>query len=99
MLAGGIAGMAAWTIGTPMDVIKARLQMDGTREMRRFKGVYHCIKETAKVEGVGVFYRSLGINCLRAFPVNMVVFATYELLTSLIRDGPSDVHSVCLRFE
>ncbi|XP_045917374.1 solute carrier family 25 member 47-A [Micropterus dolomieu] len=88
MLAGGVAGMAGWTVGTPMDVIKARLQMDGTRENKRYKGLYHCITETMKVEGVGVFFKSLHINCLRAFPVNMVVFVTYEVLTGLLRGRP-----------
>lgn len=88
MLAGGVAGMAGWTVGTPMDVIKARLQMDGTRENKRYKGLYHCITETMKVEGAGVFFKSLHINCLRAFPVNMVVFVTYEVLTGLLRGRP-----------
>uniref|UniRef100_UPI0037E8531C solute carrier family 25 member 47-A n=1 Tax=Semicossyphus pulcher TaxID=241346 RepID=UPI0037E8531C len=88
MLAGGLAGMVGWTIGTPMDVIKARLQMDGARETKRYRGFYHCVTETVRAEGVGVFFRSLGINCFRAFPVNMVVFFTYEVLTGLLRDGP-----------
>ncbi|KAF7652698.1 hypothetical protein LDENG_00093790 [Lucifuga dentata] len=88
MLAGGIAGMAGWTVGTPMDVIKARLQMDGAREVRRYRGFFHCIGETVRVEGASVFFRSLGINCLRAFPVNMVVFVTYEVLISVLRAQP-----------
>lgn len=36
MLAGGIAGMTGWAVGTPMDVIKARLQMDGAREVKQY---------------------------------------------------------------
>ncbi|XP_060908351.1 solute carrier family 25 member 47-A [Labrus mixtus] len=99
MLAGGVAGMVGWTIGTPMDVIKARLQMDGTRETRRYKGFYHCITETVRVEGAGVFFRTLGINCLRAFPVNMVVFLTYEVLTGLLKDGPGGVDPPRIGFE
>lgn len=91
MLAGGIAGMAGWTVGTPMDVIKARLQMDGTQAVKRYKGFFHCITETVRLEGAGVFFRSLGINWLRAFPVNMVVFLTYELLTSVLQGEPDRV--------
>ncbi|XP_034555313.1 solute carrier family 25 member 47-A [Notolabrus celidotus] len=90
MLAGGLAGMVGWTIGTPMDVIKARLQMDGARETKRYRGFYHCITETVRVEGFGVFFRSLGINCVRAFPVNMVVFVTYEVLTGLLKNASDD---------
>lgn len=99
MLAGGISGMAGWTIGTPMDVIKARLQMDGARETKRYKGFFHCISETARVEGAVVFFRSLGINCLRAFPVNMVVFVTYEVLTSFLQAGPDGVDQPRLGLE
>ncbi|XP_037541039.1 solute carrier family 25 member 47-A [Nematolebias whitei] len=91
MLAGGIAGMAGWTVGTPMDVIKARLQMDGVRETKRYKGLFHCVVETVRVEGPAVFFKSLGINCLRAFPVNMVVFLTYEVLTGFLQTGPERV--------
>nr|XP_057912229.1 solute carrier family 25 member 47-A isoform X2 [Doryrhamphus excisus] len=91
MLAGGMAGMAGWTVGTPMDVIKARLQMDGARERKRYRGFFHCIAETARTEGPAVFFRSLGINCLRAFPVNMVVFVMYELLSGLLRAAPDSV--------
>ncbi|XP_052441533.1 solute carrier family 25 member 47-A isoform X1 [Carassius gibelio] len=79
LLSGGLAGTAGWSVGTPMDVIKARLQMDGAGGARRYRGLLHCASETLRSEGPGIFSRSLGINCLRAFPVNMVVFAVYEV--------------------
>ncbi|XP_033846928.1 solute carrier family 25 member 47-A [Periophthalmus magnuspinnatus] len=85
MLAGGVAGAAAWAVGTPMDVIKARIQMDGARDVKQYRGLLHCITQTVHTEGARVFYRSLWINCLRAFPSNMVVFMTYELLTDFLR--------------
>ncbi|KAG7508283.1 hypothetical protein JOB18_009070 [Solea senegalensis] len=91
MLAGGIAGIAAWFVATPMDVIKARLQMDGVRGTKRYKGLFHCFTETVRVEGSGVFFRSLGINCLRAFPANMIILTVYEILTSLLRAEPHSV--------
>ncbi|TDH00273.1 hypothetical protein EPR50_G00186550 [Perca flavescens] len=90
MLAGGIGGMVGWTIGTPMDFIKARLQMDGVQQTKRYKGFFHCISEIARVEGAGVFFKSWGINCLRAFPVNMVVFVTYEVLNGFLRADSVD---------
>lgn len=92
LLAGGFAGMAGWTVGTPMDVIKARLQMDGARDQKRYRGLVHCMAETVRTEGVAVFFRSLGINCLRAFPVNMVVFAVYELTVRVLRKQGAVTH-------
>ena len=99
MLAGGVAGMAGWTVGTPMDVIKARLQMDGARETRRYRGFGHCVAETVRLEGAGFFFRSLGINCLRAFPVNMVVFVTYESLIGVLQATPAVVKADTVVFE
>ncbi|XP_041950937.1 solute carrier family 25 member 47-A isoform X1 [Alosa sapidissima] len=92
LLAGGVAGMAGWSVGTPMDVIKARLQMDGAREQKRYRGLVHCVTETVRVEGSTVFFKSLGINCLRAFPVNMVVFAVYELAVRVLRKPETVTH-------
>lgn len=85
LLAGGLAGMAGWSLGTPMDVIKARLQMDGARDQKRYRGFVHCVVKTLRTEGTSVFFKSWGINCLRAFPVNMVVFAVYELALRVLR--------------
>ncbi|XP_064195445.1 solute carrier family 25 member 47-B-like isoform X3 [Anguilla rostrata] len=87
MLAGGLAGIFGWTVGTPMDVIKARLQVDGMGK-RRYNGFLHCIAESVRQEGPGVFFKGLGLNCMRAFPVNMVVFITYEQVASLLRTLP-----------
>ncbi|XP_043076252.1 solute carrier family 25 member 47-A isoform X2 [Puntigrus tetrazona] len=87
LLSGGLAGMSGWFVGTPMDVIKARLQMDGVGGERRYGGLLHCLSETVRSEGPGIFFRSLGINCLRAFPVNMVVFAVYELSVRVLRSA------------
>lgn len=84
--------MAGWSLGTPMDVIKARLQMDGAREYKRYRGFVHCVTETVRVEGPTVFFKSLGINCLRAFPVNMVVFAVYELTIRVLRKQETVTH-------
>nr|XP_019947124.1 PREDICTED: solute carrier family 25 member 47-A-like [Paralichthys olivaceus] len=91
MLAGGTAGIAGWTVATPMDVIKSRLQMDGIRGPRQYRSFIHCLTDTVRVEGVGVFYRSLGISVLRAFPVGVAVFVTYEVVSGFLRPGPGSI--------
>ncbi|XP_030627427.1 solute carrier family 25 member 47-B isoform X1 [Chanos chanos] len=79
LFAGGLSGMCGWCVGTPMDVIKARLQLDGVGR-RRYRGFVHCVAESVRTEGPAVLFKGLGLNCVRAFPVNMSVFATYELV-------------------
>ncbi|XP_030070979.1 solute carrier family 25 member 47 [Microcaecilia unicolor] len=84
LLSGGFAGMLAWTVATPMDVIKSRLQVNGA-SIPKYRGVIHCITTSVRQEGVKVLFKGLGLNCLRAFPVNMVVFLTYESILTLTK--------------
>ncbi|KAM4690240.1 solute carrier family 25 member 47 [Rhinophrynus dorsalis] len=84
LLAGGFAGVVAWSICTPMDVIKSRLQVDGVTQ-RKYRGVIHCITESVRQEGITVLFKGLSLNCVRAFPVNMVVFLTYEAILKQIK--------------
>ncbi|KAM8921295.1 solute carrier family 25 member 47 [Pelodytes ibericus] len=84
LLSGGCAGVVAWGIATPMDVIKSRLQVDGVIQ-QKYRGVIHCITESVRQEGITVLFKGLSLNCLRAFPVNMVVFLTYEAILKQIK--------------
>lgn len=79
--------MCGWSLGTPMDVIKARLQVDSVTQ-RRYRGFVHCVTESVRQEGPSVLFRGLALNCLRAFPVNMAVFWAYELVLRFLRPSP-----------
>uniref|UniRef100_A0A667FHA6 Solute carrier family 25 member 47 n=1 Tax=Lynx canadensis TaxID=61383 RepID=A0A667FHA6_LYNCA len=84
LVAGGCAGVLAWAVATPMDVIKSRLQADG-QGRRRYRGLLHCVVSSVREEGPRVLFKGLTLNCCRAFPVNMVVFVTYEAVLGLTR--------------
>ncbi|XP_071355116.1 solute carrier family 25 member 47-B isoform X1 [Trachinotus anak] len=84
LLAGGLSGMCGWCVGTPMDLIKARLQMDWIGQ-RRYRGFLHCITDSVRSEGPGVFFKGLILNCTRAVPVNMAVFSSYEIVMRLLK--------------
>ncbi|KAF4101806.1 solute carrier family 25 member 47-B isoform X2 [Onychostoma macrolepis] len=86
LLAGGVSGMCGWAVGTPMDVIKARLQVSGVSG-RRYRGFFHCVSHSVRSEGLAVLFRGLTVNCIRAFPVNMSVFAMYELVVRFLRSA------------
>lgn len=83
-MAGGCAGVLAWAVATPMDVIKSRLQADG-QGRRRYRGLLHCVVSSVREEGPRVLFKGLTLNCCRAFPVNMAVFVTYEAVLGLTR--------------
>ncbi|KAM4853886.1 solute carrier family 25 member 47 [Thomomys bottae] len=85
LVAGGCAGVLAWAVATPMDVIKSRLQADGQGQ-QRYRGLMHCVVASVREEGPRVLFKGLALNCCRAFPVNMVVFVAYEAVLRLTRD-------------
>ncbi|XP_021256711.1 solute carrier family 25 member 47 isoform X1 [Numida meleagris] len=82
LLSGGSAGVLAWGLATPMDVLKSRMQVDESGQ-HKYKGLIHCARESVRKEGLKVLFKGLGLNCIRAFPVNMVVFVTYEAVLRL----------------
>lgn len=87
LIAGGIAGVVTWSCATPMDVIKARLQMSGAGG-RVYKGTLHCITTSLREEGIRVLFKGLLLNSLRAFPVNAVTFLSYEMLLRYMTASP-----------
>lgn len=74
MAAGGLAGVFSWMACYPMDVLKSRLQVDGMRGPRRYKGLWDCAVQSYRQEGLAVFTRGLNSTLLRAFPTNAATF-------------------------
>lgn len=89
LVAGGVAGVVTWACATPMDVVKARLQMSGGGG-RVYSGVLHCITVSVREEGVRVFFKGLILNSVRAFPVNAVTFLSFEMLMRAMTDSSLD---------
>ena len=84
LMSGGIAGVITWASIYPLDVIKTRVQAQDARaahlnessallvESPRSKGALQIARETLRTEGIGAFYRGLGVCSVRAFIVNAV---------------------------
>ncbi|EED89477.1 predicted protein [Thalassiosira pseudonana CCMP1335] len=86
MTAGGMAGSLSWAIVYPVDLIKSRIQalpIDCAKSERSMVNVARGVIES---RGVGALYRGFGITMLRAFPVNGVIFPTYELVLSTLKE-------------
>ncbi|XP_061668070.1 mitochondrial basic amino acids transporter-like isoform X1 [Syngnathoides biaculeatus] len=87
LFAGGMAGIASWLSTYPVDVIKSRLQADGSGGVRQYSGIADCVRQSVRDEGYVVFTRGLTSTLLRAFPVNAATFATVTLVLMYAR-GP-----------
>jgi hypothetical protein len=87
LLAGGTAGVASWLVTMPLDVIKSRLQSD-CLTTPRYSGVINCLMLSWKADGLTVFWRGIGVTCLRAFPTNAVTLVIYSKSLALLQNKP-----------
>lgn len=76
MMAAAVAGTNSWICLYPFDVIKARLQVDGTGA--KYKGTIDCFVKTFREGGIPALYRGLGYTIIRAAPVASTILPIYE---------------------
>ena len=83
LLCGGLAGVVTWASIYPLDVIKTRVQtqvssLSPAEQQQEVLGqkprlyAFEVAKQAYRSDGMGVFFRGLGICSLRAFIVNAV---------------------------
>jgi len=76
LIAGGMAGVANWTVAIPPDVLKSRLQ---TAPEGTYSGLMDVFTKTLKSEGPGALFKGLGPAMIRAFPANAACFLGAEV--------------------
>ncbi|KZT07139.1 mitochondrial carrier [Laetiporus sulphureus 93-53] len=81
LLAGALAGIAGWVVTFPFDVVKTRVQSTlGATPENPYRNTWSTIVASYRAEGLGVFFRGLAPTLIRAVPVNMVTFTTFEAI-------------------
>ena len=95
MLAGGMAGIAAWIVTYPFDVLKSRIQADGISGTKQYSGIMDCLVKSYRAEGLMVLTRGLSSTLLRAFPVNA---ATLTVVTHFLRFTRSENNDIYEEF-
>jgi len=76
LTAGGMAGIANWSVAIPGDVIKSRMQ---TAPKGTYSGFVDCVTKLIKTEGVPALFKGLGPAMVRAFPANAACFFGVEV--------------------
>jgi len=85
-LAGGISGAWTWVIIYPFDVIKTRIQTSSL-DVRHREGMWAVGRGMVREHGWRHMFRGLGVTLARAFPVNAIIFPTYEFVLLQLGDG------------
>jgi len=73
----------AQAVAYPLDTVRRRMQLSGSPgQAAAYAGYWHCVRRVAAHEGVGAFYRGLGVNCVKAAPGAALQFVAYDLIKS-----------------
>lgn len=81
IVAGGMAGVAMWSIAIPPDVLKSRLQSAPTGT---YSGFLDCARKTIAADGVAALWKGFGPAMARAFPANAATFLGVEASRKLL---------------
>lgn len=76
LFAGGMAGVANWTVAIPPDVLKSRLQ---TAPPGTYTGIGDVLVKLLRTDGPKALFRGLGPAMIRAFPANAACFLGVEM--------------------
>lgn len=77
IFAGGMAGVANWTVGMPQDVLKSRLQT--APEGAYPNGMRDVLRQLLKNEGPLALYKGFAPVMTRAIPANAACFIGLEM--------------------
>mmetsp|Transcript_14346 Transcript_14346/g.23221 ORF Transcript_14346/g.23221 Transcript_14346/m.23221 type:complete len:388 (+) Transcript_14346:163-1326(+) len=77
-LAGGLTGALTWAMVYPFDVIKTQIQTMPLTEESSKRRITAVTQRLIEKYGWQHLFRGLTITCLRAFPVNGIIFPVYE---------------------
>lgn len=87
-LAGGIAGITSKTAMMPFDVVRKRLQIQGSayeayavKSLPKYTGLVDCVQRMWVTEGFVGFYRGLGLALVKSGPATATTFLVYGLLS------------------
>lgn len=78
MLSGAFAAACGVCVSNPLDVVKTRLQTQGSLEHKRYNGIIHCMKTIVAEDGLKGFTRGLVPRMLYLCPSAAITFSLYE---------------------
>ena len=89
ILAGALVGPICAIVGTPFELVKLQMQLDGggdgMRAKRAYKNSAECARTLWRKYGPRVFYLGYGVNTVRECVFNGVFFSTFEHINHGIR--------------
>ncbi|EPY24340.1 solute carrier family 25 (mitochondrial phosphate transporter), member 23/24/25/41 [Strigomonas culicis] len=82
---GMVGSTVAQTISYPLNVVRTRLQTQGSRgREKKYKGMIDCMVKMVRAKGVRSLFSGITANYLKAVPASGVTFMVFEKVESLL---------------
>jgi len=93
-LAGAYAGFVNCFIACPVELIKAKLQVqyEASLANSKYKGSFDCIKQLVKADGPKAIFKGMSACILREIPAYIAQFYTYESMKMFMENRKSQHH-------
>ncbi|CBH10452.1 mitochondrial carrier protein, putative [Trypanosoma brucei gambiense DAL972] len=79
------ASMFAQTVSYPLNVVRTRLQTQGTNGRAvKYKGMTDCFVKMVRTKGVGSLFSGISANYLKAVPASASMFVVFEKVQSIL---------------
>ena len=75
---GAAAGAIGQTVSFPFDVVRKRMMIRDDNGNKLFTSMSECFVKTYKNEGIGGFFRGIGINMVKIVPYSALQFTINE---------------------
>ncbi|KAH6571505.1 hypothetical protein BASA50_003512 [Batrachochytrium salamandrivorans] len=71
----------------PYQVVKSRMQVQSSYVSTLYSGTIGTVTQIARNEGMGGFYKGMGVNIVRVLPGTCITFAVYEGMSKFLRSS------------
>jgi len=82
LFAGACAGLTAWFIIYPLDVLKSRMFAETNPQNPKYKGFIHCLTLSIREEGYAWCYKGLSATLSRAVVVGAIMLTANDSLST-----------------
>ena len=84
---GGAAGVTSMCFTYPLDFARTRLAADvGSGNTRQFRGLFHCIRTIAILDGIAGLYRGLSLSVPCVLVYRSIYFGTFDTVKMKLAD-------------
>lgn len=86
LIAGGVSGVLSWAISYPFDVVKTAIQTAPPEATYSELRLTNITRKMYAEGGSAIFWRGFTPCIIRAFPVNAVILASFDLIMHSFRE-------------